>query len=757
MSILISLALALPQLPEPTAQDLHPKGADLVVAIPDLQAALDAFGGTALARTMADEELQAAIGDVMGSGPVDPVELLVAQLRGMEGELPRILDLHKGVRSVSMSLDLGGSGGESVLGLVGLLDGDTPVPDFDLRVVVDFEDEASCEAWTTVMRDVFVGRRSQQVATRAMSLDGDGGAFGSPRLTVMEISGSVDAPTEYMAFGGTRALVAVGIEDLGKELARLSRAAPRAFSAEIEVGRERLGAAEGTTVMELYTPAYAGLSSLLELTDPAGPTWALLAGPAVTMTELMLGAPGTAMLRGGHWNFGIGADGRYLTTGWIPGSPPISSLKMVGGTPLQPSSLTLAHPDALVTSVASFDPEQLFDLLVQASNDVSSEEMEEVMQGMETAYGFRIDRDLIEPLGGSISYSLPKLRSLLSAPNLMAVASLDDREAFVRGMDGLMEMMEDGVDGQRTEYRGATVYTWSFSALAGGQGGMQLGLPIDPSSFSRPTVTVMDDRVLISTLPSHAKREVRRVAKLAEAGQEAEVHAGLSAAELSGDATMVSFADWAVFYGNLYTQLRALAPMIGDLAGGEADLPLPFKLDSLPDMDVLTRHFSASERRWVKVDDGFMDITVSSLGPEIPAILFGVGSASVMFMPAAVDIEVWDELDSEFLEVEGSIPEPPSPVGAESDTQSQLMSVEVAVKMYQLDHDGELPQNLEALARSDDGKPAYLASGISDGWGRKLRYKLTDDGYVIWSMGANAVDEDGLGDDPHRIYKSPGK
>ncbi len=759
MSILISLALALPQLPEPTAQDLHPKGADLVVAIPDLQAALDAFGGTALARTMADEELQAAIGDVMGSGPVDPVELLVAQLRGMEGELPRILDLHKGVRSVSMSLDLGGSGGESVLGLVGLLDGDTPVPDFDLRVVVDFEDEASCEAWTAVMRDVFVGGRSRQVATRAMSLDGDGGAFGSPRLTVMEISGSVDAPTEYMAFGGTRALMAVGIEDLGKELARLSRAAPRAFSAEIEVGRERLGAAEGTTVMELYTPAYAGLSSLLELTDPAGPTWALLAGPAITMTELMLGAPGTAMLRGGHWNFGIGADGRYLTTGWIPGPPPISSLKMVGGTPLQPSSLTLAHPDALVTSVASFDPEQLFDLLVQASGDVSSEEMEEVMQGMETAYGFRIDRDLIEPLGGSISYSLPKLRSLLSAPNLMAVASLDDREAFVRGMDGLMEMMEAAgeADGQRTEYRGATVYTWSLSGLAGGQGGMQLGLPIDPSSFSRPTVTVMDDRVLISTLPSHAKREVRRVAKLAKAGQEAEVHAGLSATELSGGATMVSFADWAVFYGNLYTQLRALAPMIGDLAGGGADLPLPFKLDSLPDMDVLTRHFTASERRWVKVDDGFMDITVSSLGPEIPAILVGVGSLPMIFMPAAMDVEAWDDLDTEFLEVEGSIEEPPSPVGAESDTQSQLMSVEVAVKMYQLDHDGDLPPNLGALARSDEGKPAYLAGGIRDGWGRKLLYKLTDDGYVAWSMGANAVDEGGRGDDPHRIYKSPGK
>ncbi len=755
MSILISLALALLQLPEPTAQDLHPEGADLVVAVPDLQAALDAFGGTALARTMADEELHAAIGDVMGSGPVDPVGLLVAQVRGMEGELPRILDLHKGVRSVSMSLDLGDSGRESLVGLVGLLDGDAPTPDFDLRVVVDFEDEASREAWTAVMREVFVGERSRQVATRAMSLDGDGGAFGSPRLTVLEIPGSVDAPTECMAFGGTRALMTVGVEDLGEELARLSRAAPGAFSTEIEVGRERLGAAEGTTAIELYIPAYASVTGLLEMTDPVGPTAALLAGPAITMMELMFGAPGTAILRGGHWDFSIGADGRYQSRGWIPGSPPIASLKMVGCTPLQPASLTLAHPDALVTAVVSFDPEQLLDLLVQASVDVSQEEMEEVMLDLEEAYGFRIDRDLVEPLGGSISYSLPKLRSLLSAPDLMAVASLDDREAFLRGMDGLMEMMEAAgeADGQRTEYRGATVYTWSFGSLSGGQGGMQMvGLPLDPSSFGRPTVTVMDDRVLITTLPSHAKREVRRVAKLDKAGLEAELHAGLSPTELRGGATMVSFADWASFYGNLYTQLRALAPMLSNLAGGEVDLPLPFKLDSLPDMELLTRHFTASERRWVTVEDGFMDLSVSSLGPEVPAILLGVFT----LVPATPTMESWDESDGEALIVV-EVPEPLPPAGAEPDTQSQLVSLEVAVKVYQLDHGGDLPPNLEALTRSDEGKPAYLAGGIRDGWGRKLRYRLTDDGYEAWSLGANAVDEGGGGDDPHRVYKRPGK
>ena len=413
MSILLSLALFAAQSPESTAQDLHPKGADLVVVIPDLQAALDAFGGTALARTMADEELHAALGDVMGSGPVDPVELLVAQLRGMEGELPRILDLHKGVRSVSMSLDLGGSGGDSVLGLVGLLDGDTSVPDLDLRVVVDFEDEASCEAWTTVMRDVFVGRRSQQVATRAMSLDGDGGAFGSPRLTVMEISGSVDAPTEYMAFGGTRALMAVGIEDLGKELARLSRAAPRAFSAEIEVGRERLGAAEGTTVMELYTPAYAGPLKPAGADRPCRPDLGALGGPrghhdrADARRSGDRDAPWRALELRHRCGWALSDD---RLDSWFPAHLQPKDGRRHPTAAIQPHPRT--PPDALVTSVASFDPEQLFDLLVQASNDVSSEEMEEVMQGMETAYGFRIDRDLIEPLGGSISYSLPKLRSL---------------------------------------------------------------------------------------------------------------------------------------------------------------------------------------------------------------------------------------------------------------------------------------------------------------------------------------------------------
>lgn len=764
--ILSSLALVVAQAPGVTGDSplcIHPEGASFVMAVPDLQAALGALGGTALARTAADEDLHVAIGEVMGGGPVDPVELLVREL---PGELRPILELHKGVRSFSMSMDLVGSVQQVVRGLMEEGEG---APDFELRLVVDFEDEASCEVWTGIMREALVGTAPSQVSTRAMSLEGDGGAFGSPRLTVMEISGLADGEGQYLLHGGTRALMAIGIEDLDAELARLSGAAPGVFSNQLEVGRERLGVGAGTPLMELYLPAYAGVTALTDAMGPAAATASMLVGPMATMLELMLGAPGTAMLRGGHWRFSVDEDGRHRAMGWIPGASPIPSLEMVGSSPLAPSSLSLAHPDALVTSVASFAPEQLLDLLVQASNDVSSEELEEVYKGMEAEYGFRIDRDLIEPLGGSISYSLPKLRSLLSAPNLMAAASLDDREAFIRGMDGLMGMMEDagGADGQRTEYRGAMVYTWSLDALRGGSGGMQVSpLPFDLSSVTRPTVTVMDDRVLISTLPSHAKREVRRVEKLLKAGEKAELHAGLGGINLSADATMVSFADWPTFYGNLYLQLRALAPMMlnpvidgYDVAGGDSDLPLPFKLESLPDMALLTRHFAPSERSWVKLDDGFMDISVSSLGPEIPALALGIGVTASMTLVDAEGPIGWGGVEPEGLLIEASVPEPQAPPaapsGAASDTESQLMSLEVAVRMYQLDHDGELPSTLVELTRSEAGKPGYVSGGLRDGWGRMLRYKRTDDGYRAWSLGANALDEEGEGDDPCRIYKSP--
>lgn len=753
---LLALALAAAQAPSAAPQHLHPDGVEFVMVLPGIQPVLDAFGNTALARTLADEELHEVLGDVVGGGPMDPVDLLAQQWRDLGGAVPPILDLHEGFRSVSLSVDPGADGGFSLSSLAQAAEGATSVSDLKVRLVIDFQDEASGEAVARRLDATLRGVQADDLPTRAVSLAGDGGAFGSPRLTVVEFPDLGDDVKGHFVHGGTRAVMAIGVDDIDEEILRLSHAAPDAFSSEIEAGRAKLGAAEGTTLMEVYIPPYAGLSAAMEAAD--GPEAMMFAGPIATMTEMLFGALGTAMYRGGHWRVDIRGDGRYLTKGWIPGSPPLASLQMIGGAALDPSSLTLAHPDALVTSVASFEPKQLLDLLVQLPQGANGEDLEEVMVDMDTRFGFRLDRDLIEPLGGSISYSLPKLRSLLSAPNLMAVATLDDREAFTRGMDGLMAMMKEAgrLDSQRTDYRGATLYTLSLDALTGGDGGMQsIALPVDPSTISRPTLTVMEDRVLLSTLPSHAKREVRRVAKLTKAGEGAELHAGLSAVEVPGAATMVSSANWPVFYGNLYTQLRALAPVLlslaedgYDAAGADSDLPLPFKLDSLPEMDLLTRHFAPSERSWVKVEGGLVDTSVSSLGPELPVLLVGAGFyLSIMVTEQALlidDVEFGQNEEAGLEDVEVVV-EVSS--GSEMATKTQLVSLGVAIQVYRLDHSNAFPASLVELTKSEGDQPPYLSGALEDGWGRAVRYRVTEEGCRLWSLGPDGVDQEGEGDD----------
>lgn len=756
--MLTTLALALTQVSGPQAPALHPETAEFVLAVPDLQGALAAYGETALARTMKDADLQAVLGEVMGSGPVDPVELLVQQLRGMEGELPPVLDMHRGVRSMSVSVDT-----ESIAGLLAMMGAgmDTGAPSIEARWVFDFEDEASREAWVGTVTE-YLGASAfsgDSVSSGSLTLE-NGGGFGSTALAVSTLGGAVEDPSEgsgsamVIVDGGTRALVLFNIADVEAEAKRVAGAGEGAFSAQLSDGRQKLGAGEGAPMMELYMSPYFGAEAVKAgMENGPGAAELLVAGPVLSMLELMMGAPISGLIRGGHWDVRIKPDGRFVTRGWSPGASPLPILDMVGGEAMDAASLDLAHPDALVTSVASFDPGRLMDTFVGFDGDAEAAEeaVESAMGQMEEAYGFRVDRDLIAPLGGSASYSLPKLRSLLAAPNLMAAARLDDRETFLKGMDGLLAMLNDsgGAMGQRTDYRGAAIYTWTLGDPGGGgmqPGGMGSFMP-DLTTFVRPTVTVMDDRVLLSTLPTHAKREVRRVAKLLKAGEEAALHEGFAQLEVAEGASMVTFADWPMFFGNLYTQLRALAPMLGGLAGGGQDLPLPFKLDSLPDMELLTRHFRPSTRYSVVSGGGRLDVTESSIGPEVGVLsVLSLGVSPFLMRSTVPSYE-----EDEWIESELMVAPAGAPASEQSElavaTEASMMSISVAVKMYQLDHGGSPPADLAELQKAEGGKPAYLLELARDGWGREFKYSVDGDTYKLWSMGANGIDESGQGDD----------
>lgn len=98
-----------------SSASLHPADAAFYAAIPDMQAVIAAYPKSAFARLLADPELHQAVGDVMNptgtdepAAPIAPLDLLMGQYAGMvaSGDLPPILEIGAGLKSVSFSFDV---------------------------------------------------------------------------------------------------------------------------------------------------------------------------------------------------------------------------------------------------------------------------------------------------------------------------------------------------------------------------------------------------------------------------------------------------------------------------------------------------------------------------------------------------------------------------------------------------------------------------------------------------------------------------
>ncbi|MEM6671225.1 MAG: type II secretion system protein GspG [Planctomycetota bacterium] len=756
--MLIALVAAVsPLAQDPVSQDpgaLHPGDAFLVVQAPDVQALRAAYAGTALARTLADESLHEAIGRVMDGPPLDPVAMALDAYRAEvdAGESPPILELLDGISAASVSVTLAGgdpiaffegmdsAGDESAFAASGM----------GLRVVVDFVDEPARERMDALLDGALAEELPDGIELRSRAIEAptDGPAFGSGTITVRSVAvtdpgADRDALGESLrvASGGTRVAITMGNVDFDAALRSFASGRLDGSAAELFApGRASFGAIAGAPMAELYVQPFVERALAMEAPE---------ALPLLDVTEGIFGPMASMVIRGGHWRIAI-EEGQFITQGvHEPGAGgPMSGL--IGTKELGPAALQLAHPDALVTSVTSFDG----DVLAEVIRTALPAEGEGSLAFLEDTYGFRPDVDIAGALGDAISYSLPTLRSLLSAPNLMGAAALVDRNAFIRGMDGLFAMTEDlggDVQVQRSEYRGSMVYTLSFTNMMSGMDGLQ-GLPIDPASFFRPTVTVMDDRVLLTTLPTHAKKEIRRVAKALKSEEAPGVHAAIAAMGVPEGATTVGYADWPTFFGNFYTQLRSLAPMLAGM-GGE----LPFDLNALPEAELLTKYFQPSQR-WVRrrSDGAVQHEAKSSIGPEIAiapmSAALGVATSMRAFGQSFDDEVVVEEWAVEANDpVSGEI-EPDAPSGelAAARTQESLVAIAVAIRLYELDHAGGSPGSLADLLQTTDSYPGgYLEGGSvpTDAWGRAFVYERKDDGYALRSMGANGVDDAGAGDD----------
>ncbi len=442
---LAALSIAAPQ----EHASLHPATSAITFQIPDMQGLLAAYPRTAGARMFADPDLHGAIGRMMageGAAPVDPMEMILAQYDDgvASGQLPPLLEMGSGVKAISMSVDVPAGDMFAFMGASNDSNSATySVENMGIRVVADFVDAASCERATAFFSDLFTegAPPDNEFQPLAMTLE-DGGAWGADAITVWSYEPTAEDQYEWTAMerstkmmsGGTRMAIAMGNVE-GAEFAQLLASGQQDESAAqlFAAGREAIDAPKGTTVFEAHINPFVE-----QLLMEEAPEFV----PMLDLVEGLFGSFASMAIRGGHWRVDLDGDGRFHIEGVHGPSAAGPMAGLLGSEPLTAGALSLAHPDALVTTVTSLDK----DVLVNMISGIAADQGPEALAQLDQIFGFRPDRDLAAPLGSAVAYSLPKLGSLVAAPNLMIAMGLEDKDAFLRGMDGLFKMVTATTD-----------------------------------------------------------------------------------------------------------------------------------------------------------------------------------------------------------------------------------------------------------------------------------------------------------------------
>lgn len=765
MTPILSLALVLAA---PTLQDrtepqdlsvLHPASAEIVFQIPDIQGLIDAYPSTAIGKMLDDPDLHRAIGAMMNGGdpetaePVHPIDLALRYYDEAVagGEIPPLLRMASGLSAMSFSLDVEN---DDVLAFVNETQQKGPdhaAEAMGLRVVVDFVDSEARQVVADQLEQLMGGEAPRQMSLQAMNFSPQGAesSFGSDSVAIYSYELSPDAedlrPGDVlsssikMISGGRRLAFLVGNVD-APEYAALVAAGGYETSAasKLTAGRETFGvrAPSTTHVFEGFVQPF--VERALAEQEP-------MALPLLDLAEGLFGTSASMFIRGGHWRVDIDPkSGQFRTEGLHEPSKVGPTAGLLGARTLPEDALDLAPADALVATVTSLDKNVLQELMSQAAGRGDAERVEEEMAAIEEQYGFRPDRDLVAPLGSAISFSLKELTSPFSPPDLQISAKLEDREAFVSGMDGLFSMLESepAFVLEREPYKKISmIYRLQMPELFAGAG--LDGIPVDLANYFAPAIAIMDDRFVLGLNRAHVRKEVRKAAKAMKEGTSRATHEELSNIGAAQAAT-VSYADWASFLGGIYNKMKAVGPFI-------ASIGLPFDPNALPSAETMTRHFTPSHRSVRVVEGAVRHSSVSSFGPELGLVPIAMGLGSMTFARAvAVDAvagEIVEEPMFEEVQIEDVDAGPASTATAV--TEQALTEISVAITLYQLANDGKAPNDLAALTETTENYPeGYLEGGVpTDGWDNDFVYATKDSGFELYSKGPNGVDDDGGGDD----------
>lgn len=175
---------------------------------------------------------------------------------------------------------------------------------------------------------------------------------------------------------------------------------------------------------------------------------------------------------------------------------------------------------------------------------------------------------------------------------------------------------------------------------------------------------------------------------------------------------------------------------------------LPVDLTKIPSAMDINQHLRPSEsfawmdedgmKSWSSGSFGMADM-LATAGYALPA-----GAMAFMYMSPMMANTEEMVMQAPVAIAEG---DPADPV---SYTHAELARLQTGIIIFNILNE-EYPASLDQLLETSDEGQAYLDApqrGITaDGWGNAFAYRLTGDGFMLYSVGPNGTDEGGQGDD----------
>lgn len=416
-------------------------------------------------------------------------------------------------------------------------------------------------------------------------------------------------------------------------------------------------------------------------------------------------------------------EGRFTTeiaTSGLQGRSPLSAL---GATELPQGMWRLLPEDAIGFLAASLDGPMLFDELLALGGSDGS-----FFDELEDRYGFSVERDLFGSLGGGALVYLLPVTALIAPPGCALVLEVRDEQAFRRGLDGLFELLNELLEAnggsiKMRPYQEVPLWTLSLPQSMRGSLG-----PMQPS----PSVALARGHAIFTLTSLRAKKEIKRAL-----GEEGSLHALLSSERKPpADAVLAGYLDWPALLSGIYGGGRSLLSLAGTMGGQD----LPVDVQSLPAAEVFVRYFEPTTVWTRKSGAGSLTRIDGSFGLET-----GPGLALLAFALVAGGSMREEVVVSQTLELE------PPAAGEAAATRATMDYLRTRLAVYRIEN-GKYPAALGVLIESTHAYPkGYLKEQVlpDDAWGRPFRYGADPDGatFRLWSVGPDGVDQQGGGDD----------